>query len=87
MKPYDCDYSWEDVKIATNKLLARTLDIDGDIVGNNYNNSLPRAMDDVAKQVFMFGDKTYEGLSKELTLVRKGLVQIHTVGYVGKIEE
>lgn len=88
MKPYECDYTWEEVKEAANKILHRILAfIDcEDIIGDLYRDELPRALDAIAKHVFVYGDEMLMGQEKELQLVKDALFQANKVGYIGKKE-
>ena len=89
MKPYDCNYTWKEVKEAINTLLLLIEpDHAGDIVYDMYDDELPRAIDNIARYTFMFGDDVFVigGVESELKLVKLAYFQLNKVGYIGKKE-
>ena len=84
MKPYDCDYTWEEVKAATNRciiIMGNLTDIK-DPVKRLFDNNLPGAMRHVATRYFICGLMDWD--IDDIKLIRDAFIQIDKVGYIGK---
>ena len=82
MEPYDCDYTWDEVKEAVNRcLLVIYNKKEGDYVKDIFNDGIPSAMNTVARQVFIYGDYCFS--SGDLNLIRDAFKQLDKVGYIG----
>ena len=82
MKPYDCDYTWDEVKDAVDRCLLVIYNRkEGNSVADIFLNALPLAMNTVARQVFIYGDYCFS--SGDLSLIRDAFKQLDKVGYIG----
>lgn len=82
MEPYDCDYTWDEVKEAVNRCLLVIYNRnEGDCVKEIFDNAIHNAMNTVSRQVFIHGDYSFS--SGDLSLIRQAYKQIDKVGYIG----
>ncbi len=86
MKDYECDYTWEDVKDATNRCMklfdnGKLADME-DPVKQIHSNALPSGMVSVATHYFV--DGLYPFDADDIKLIREAFVQLSEVGYIGK---
>ena len=83
MNSYHCNYTWEDIKEATNNCLRLIYETE-DGVADIFRNGLPQAMDRVAKYVFVNGDSLFN--NSDIILIRLAYKQLNKVGFIGHKE-
>ena len=85
MKAYNAEYTWQEVKDATNRCLLVVYGRkDGDCVKDIFDDALPLAMNTVARQCFIYGKHIYS--FHDLHLIKQAFMQQDRVGYIGTME-